>query len=324
MVCSRDYRTHAAADGTSHDLQVNGEPVDGNGLYMTDLLTDQAHRVIRERDARPLFLMLAYQAPHAPIQPYLFKTRKYRDRGLSVKRASYAAMVDRLDEGVGVVLDTLDQEGMTDNTIVIFLSDNGGSLAFGASNRPFRGEKTRTFEGGIRVPAVIRYPGVLAPGRAIWQVARERDLFAPLERGAGLSLRAPAESLNIWPQLQGAPLVDGRDLFFVFRWTPTFGRFRGVLSEDGWKLVKEYTAITDPTFPPDTFEIHNTTHLFNLVDDPREERNLAMQEPDLVEELSQKFDDYAATHSSHQGIRGFTHPPEGWVKPSDLTELMAN
>lgn len=322
MVCSRDYRTHAARDGSAHDLQRNGLAVDGRGQYLTDLITKEAIRRINTRDTkRPLLLVVSYQAPHFPLQPPSFLRKKYRDRGFSEERARYAGLVDRLDVGIGKILTVLDRPDLYSDTIVVMMSDNGGSVVFGADNSPLRGEKTRTFEGGIRVPAVIRYPGELEPGRVVGQLARERDLFATLERGAGLPLRAPAESFNLWPQLQGAPLDNDRNFFFVFRWMPTFGNFYGVLKQDRWKLVSESRLQIDERNPFDSGTRVRSTYLFDLASDPNEQTNLAAERPEMVEELEQMFLDYAATHPPG-GLRGYEEPPDDWVVPADLAQLI--
>ena len=315
MVCSRNYRTHKDADGLAHDLQENGVQVmDAQGVYLTDLLTSEAIRLINRRDrGRPLFLVVAYQAPHFPIQPPAFLRKKYERLGLSSQRAAYAGVVEALDSGIGRILNNLEVTGLDDDTIVVVMSDNGGAVPVGSDNSPLRGTKTRTFEGGIRVPVIVRYPGELEPGRVSDQLARERDLFATLERGAGLALRAPAESFNFWPQLQGAPSRNDRDFFFVFNFRAD-SSFRGVLKANRWKLVSEdFRKDFDESSP-----LLHETHLFDLQSDPGEQHDLADQQPERVAELEDLFEDYAALHPPG-GLRGWQPQPPGWSSPPDLT-----
>ena len=310
MICSRSYWSHRAMDGSAHDLQHNGQPVERPEFYMTDLLTKRALRRIEERDRdRPFFLVVAYQAPHSPIHPSLAQSDKYTTRGFSESRARYAGVVDRLDYGIGKILRALDREALAENTIVVLVSDNGGSMTYGADNGPWRGEKLQTFEGGVRVPALLRFPGVLPPGHVSDQLARDRDLFATLEHAAGLPRRAPAESLDLWPQLQGAPSENDRDFFFVFRGKPDVGFWRGVLQGNRWKLVL------------DTRSGVETTHLFDLATDPGEQRNLADERPEIASELSRLFDEQAARHPPG-GLREYPRTPEGWSTPDDLSEIM--
>jgi hypothetical protein len=152
-----DFYTHQREG--AHDLQENGKSVYEPNQYLTHLEAREAQRFIRDRDpARPFFLYVPFTAPHSPMQAPQSTIDKYESLSNKASRRVYAAMVDELDQAIGAILDALDDEGIADNTIVLFMSDNGGSSVFGGVNTPLRGEKVQTFEGGIRVPAAIRFP----------------------------------------------------------------------------------------------------------------------------------------------------------------------
>ncbi|NRA04067.1 MAG: arylsulfatase, partial [Myxococcales bacterium] len=152
------YWEHSAPAG-GHDFQRNGKSVRREGRYLTDVHGEEAARFIKERDrSRPFFLYVPFLAPHSPMEAPKELVAKYADRKDPVQRV-FAAMVDSMDQAVGVILDTLESEGLAENTIVVFLSDNGGPLMSGAQNTPLRGGKLTTFEGGVRVVGIIRWPG---------------------------------------------------------------------------------------------------------------------------------------------------------------------
>ena len=141
------------------------EITDGpKGEYLTDRLTTEACKIIRDAAAAhvPFLLDFWQYAVHVPIDPKSEKVQKYREKGRDEMSAMYAAMLESLDEGVGAVLKQLDDSGLSQNTLVIFSSDNGGSYQ-ATENWPLRGYKAQLYEGGIRVPLIVRWPGVVKP-----------------------------------------------------------------------------------------------------------------------------------------------------------------
>lgn len=188
------------------DWQRNGEPLEESG-FTTHLLTDEAIRLIEERDrTRPLFLLLAYNAPHAPLALPPGETAE--SLGMNTPPGQplrtidrpllYAATVRDLDAEIGRFLACLDDEGITEETIVFFASDNGATPAWGASNRPLRGEKYTVWEGGVRTPAIVRWPGHVVAGEESEDIVSHVDLWPTLAAAAGVA----------WDREQ---VVDGRD-----------------------------------------------------------------------------------------------------------------
>jgi N-acetylgalactosamine-6-sulfatase len=247
-----DYFHHCEPDGAPM-LRENGEPVRREG-YLTDVLADEAVRFLRGPRTRPFFLYVPFTAPHSPYQGPDDRherplTAAEWDKG---DRATFAAMVERMDEGVGRILRALDESGQAGNTLVVFTSDNGGDLR--GRNLPFSGRKGGLFEGGIRVPCIARRPGVL-PAGAVWdRVGITMDLTASIAALAGVRPPRPFD---------GVDLLGGET-----RRGPLFWRARrGAVT---WRAVRngalKYVARQDGAALEE--------HLFDLDRDPAEQADL--------------------------------------------------
>ena len=261
-----DYFTHIWNGGL--DWQRNGEALREEG-YSTELIVREAVSLIVGRDkSKPMFLYVAFNAPHTPLQA----TEKYLDRyaGIAdVNRKHFAAMVSAVDDGVGAILDTLRAEGLDKDTIVVWVSDNGGNERAGADNSPFRGGKGNVFEGGIRVPGTIYRHGVLE-GRKFTRQITAHDWFPTLAAAVGVKPQNAKkfDGLDMWAVLaDGAEPARGDTIIGV---DGHYAIFR-----DGWKFV-EYT----PRNGTET-----TTHLFRIEDDPNEEHDFIDEKPDLAQQL---------------------------------------
>ena len=240
-------------------LRHNGKPLERPG-YFTDLVAEEAVRVIRAPRDEPLFLYVAFTAPHAPYQGPEDGRPELPAKPGKPSPEVYAAMVERLDEAVGRVLAALDEGGLAADTLVLFTSDNGGTS--NARPTPFRGHKGNTFEGGLRVPCVARWPGVLPAGATSDQVAITMDLTASIARAAGA---APPEGrafdgIDILERSGLGRPASPRTLFWRAR--------RGTRT---WWAVRDgalkYVALQD--------EDSRREHLFDLDRDPGEAHDLA-------------------------------------------------
>ena len=282
-----DYLTHRR--GGQNFMRRNQEIIDPSG-HATDLFTTWACDYLTERAAanervvngeaatrQPFLLYLAYNAPHDPIQPqpeWLAKVKR-REPEMSDKRAGLVALIEHMDSGIGRVLETLDRLKLADNTLVFFTSDNGGVLNYGAVNGPWRSEKQHMYEGGLRVPAVARWPNRIAAGSRAERVAVTMDLFATIVDAAGGPTPKGIDGVSFLPTLLGQPQTDpARDLYFVRRegGQAYGGKTIECLIRGDWKLVQ------DNPFQP--------LELYNLKSDPRETTNLAAQEKKTFLELS--------------------------------------
>jgi arylsulfatase A-like enzyme len=230
--------------------------------YMTDYLTDEAVKVVEANKNRPFFLYLAYNAPHTPLQA----TREdYDALGFIPDHTMrvYAAMIRSLDRNIGRVLQSLKDQGLDDNTLVIFTSDNGGAHYVGLEglNSPYRGWKATFFEGGIHVPFFMRWPAQIPSGTSFTAPVSHFDIFATAAAAAGQPSPSdrPIDGVNLLPFIKGE--APGRPHDVLFWRTDEYVTMR----EGDWKLqVSE--------LPPKAW-------LFNLAVDPTEKVNLVDSEP---------------------------------------------
>ena len=190
-------------------LEMNGVMVPPPDGYLTDILTTQTLGFIRRvHKDFPFFVYLAYNAPHTPLQAPEETIAKYAGIADKIRRI-YAAMVDNLDHNVGRILDELEHCGIRGNTLVVFLSDNGGLTSHGANNGPLRGGKSQTYEGGVRVPFIWSWPGGLPEGREVSTPISSLDLLPTFAEVAGVEPRGKLlDGVNVLPWLQGT--ADGR------------------------------------------------------------------------------------------------------------------
>ncbi|MFN8643253.1 MAG: arylsulfatase [Candidatus Binatia bacterium] len=276
-----DYFTHSA-HGT-RDWFRNNQPVREEG-YVTELLGRDAVRQIEQHDpSTPLFLYLAFTAPHAPYQA----PRAYLDRYAHVSdkdRRAYAAMITAMDDQIGAVLGALQKKGLRDDTLVVFQSDNGGPRSakftgeidmskstIPADNGPYRDGKGTLYEGGTRVVALANWPGRIPAGTVVDQPLHAVDMYPTLAglAGASLARSKPLDGVDMWPTIaEGTPSPRQEVVYGI-------EPFRAAVREGNWKLVWRATL-------PASIE------LFDLATDPSETKNLAAEHPEKVAELQQR------------------------------------
>ena len=265
-----DYYQHTSGDGRP-DLFENDRPVEVPG-YMTDLITERSVRFIEQNATQPFFIDVAYNAAHWPYQPP-DKPSVARDNARHLgpfddptsTRAEYVAILERVDQGVGRILETLDRLGLRQNTIVIFTNDNGGEWL--SRNTPLFHHKGTVWEGGIRVPAIIRWPGRIPAGSVSGQIGITMDLTASILAVTRTSVppEARLEGINLLPVLEGrAPEID-RTLF----WRVTGARPQQAVRSGDWKLLLD----------------GGRAMLFNLRTDIAERSNLIGQRSDIARRL---------------------------------------
>lgn len=279
-----DYYTHTAGDGRP-DLFEGDTPVTADG-YMTDLITDRALRFVRERKDRPFFLEVAYSAPHWPYQPP-GKPSRARDNAKHLDardddpgtRADYARMVERADAGIGQLMRLLDSLRLTRNTLVIFTNDNGGEWL--SRNAPFRHRKWTLWEGGIRVPTIMRWPGRIPAGRLSPQVGITMDLSATILAAVGAPVPSGAqyEGISLIPAASTPASVQPRALFWR---TKAGGVSQSAIRDGDWKLLVDGPAAL----------------LFDVRRDPGEQRDLAASRPDVAKRLAAQLTAWQASVDS--------------------------
>ena len=254
------------------NVLADGKP----GEYLTDRLTDEAVKFLRENRDRPFFLYFPHYGVHTPLQAKKEMVGKYEKVPEAERQGKpeYAAMIESVDESVGRVVATLRELGLEKNTVVIFTSDNGGFYN-ATSNKPLRANKGAYYEGGIRVPLIIKWPGVIRPGSLSAEPVISMDLYPTCLAAAGLPPRPNQhlDGLNLQALFTEETSLGRQALFWHF---PHYNEHpssvpSSVIRKGPWKLIE--------AFDPEGVE------LYNLADDLSETRNLAEQKPDLTRQL---------------------------------------
>lgn len=279
------HRQHGVLDWYRNNERLNEEG------YSTHLIGNEAVRLIQQHEPdQPLFLYLAFNAPHTPYQA----PQEYLDRYAQIEdpsRRAYAGMVTALDEQVGRVVEILDAKGMRNDTLIVFHSDNGGTknkmfagegdmskVTIPCDNGPYRDGKASLYEGGTRVCALANWPGQIAPGGVANGPIHVVDMYPTLAALTGAKSRAdkPLDGVNVWDTIsRNAPSPRTE---IVYNVEP----FRAGIRRGDWKLIWR-------TPLPQAFE------LYNISEDPSEQRNRADEHPEIVGELRARANALAAT-----------------------------
>ncbi len=276
-----DYFTHkpGGAQSKTEDLWDDDVKIHQNG-YLTDLLAEQAVKSIHgyAKERRPFFISLHFNAPHwpweGPDDEPLSRTLTSLGAFDAGTLKTYARMVGEMDLQVGRILKAMDAAGIARNTIVVFTSDNGGERF--SDTWPFTGKKTELLEGGLRIPAIVRWPGRIKPKSTTEQVAMTMDWLPTLTAAAGThpDPAYPSDGISLLPMLTGtAPPVARR----VYR------RYRSNAQQAVRSGDMKYLKINENTF------------LFNVVEDPLERANLKNKQPDVFQRLVDDYNEWETT-----------------------------
>lgn len=273
--------THPMTEGYREPLQRNGQP-EGLSGYLTDVLTEEAVGFVKRNQRNPFFLYLAYNAPHTPLQAPEFWLEKYSSIE-DEKRRTYAAMISTLDAGVGRLTETLDTIGLRSKTVIFFVSDNGGPEHANASdNGPLRGQKGDVYEGGIRVPFLMSWPGVIEGGRTNDFPVNTIDVACTTLALSGIDIKddPTLDGINLLPIATGESKTAPHDALF---WRKMNGEAWAIRSGK-WKLVRP--SENEPSA------------LYDLENDIAEYQDLAAMHPEIVASLEGKFDTWNATNET--------------------------
>jgi arylsulfatase A-like enzyme len=271
-----DYYTHTHLGGL--DWHRNQRPLEEGGGYATTLIADEAIRIIEEYGGKkPLFLYIPFNAVHGPLQAPRDIVDRYGFIG-DEDRRTFAAMTEILDHEIGRIVQVLEREGIRENTLILFLSDNGGPLTMGSVNEPLRGGKGSLFEGGVRVPAFANWPGVIEAGKVILYPVHAVDILPTILRltGAGTTDGRELDGVNLLSALTGGDPPPERTILL------NVNRKRGAVVRGEWKLIVEF----------DDGGGVETVSLYDVVNDVGENVDLAASEPDLTAQLLDELLDY--------------------------------
>ncbi|MDZ8118408.1 sulfatase-like hydrolase/transferase [Pontiella agarivorans] len=264
-----------------HPLEYNGKAVTGKG-YLTDELTGEAVRFVTEAAGKqnPFFLYLAYNAPHAPMEATPEDLAVFSDIE-NPKRRTYAAMVYAVDRGIARIVETLKKNGQLEDTLIIFLSDNGGKPSQGASNKPLRGRKGDTWEGGFRVPMMWYWPGKIPAGTVDFPVS-SLDFYPTFAALAGGQI-PPGKKLdgkNIFQALETRENPRKGEMIYAARHRSSYTDIAA--RRDEWKITKYG---------------NQPWRLYKITEDPGEENDLAQQYPERVKEMVRTAKKWSTTHA---------------------------
>ncbi len=262
-------------------------PLDGkDGDYLTDRLTDLAVDFIHTSKDRPFFLYLPHFAVHTPIEAKADKIRKYdaKPRNGGQNFEIYAAMIESMDESVGRVMDALRQSGVDDNTVVVFTGDNGGVSSREWKNRPvtsnlpLRAGKGHLYEGGIRVPTIIRWPGVTREGSSSDEPVAAYDYAPTFADIAGVKTKTHFDGRSLTGVLKNGRAID-RDLFWHYpHYSPQLGRPSAAMRRGNDKLI--------------LFFEDNRVELYDLKNDIGESKDLAAAQPAKTASMRRRLENW--------------------------------
>jgi len=312
-----DYYKHLVRGNAGRDWSRNGKPIYEEG-YATDLIAKEAVGLISKHDfSKPMFLYLPFNAPHGPVKGRdgtVQAPKKYVDKYAHIKeegRRIHAAMTNCLDDAIGRIIAALDKRGIRDNTLIVFSSDNGGGGYGKPATVLWRGQKNDLYEGGVRVPALVCWPGEIRAGAIVDEPLHIVDMYPTLVTLAGGSLDQPLplDGRDAWATIaKGAPSPHDD---ILINSAPSTGAIRC----GDWKLVHNgHLPAASYEGPPVKV---NKYELFNLKDDPYEKNNLAEKYPEKVEELNKRLNKYK--NEAAELRLNPNYPPEGlenWRPPA--------
>ena len=318
-----DYFTHIREG--ERDWHRDFEPCRDEGC-VTDLIGRESVRFIEESpDGKPFFLYTAFTAPHLPLQAKEEDIDRYTWIA-DEKERTYAAMVDSMDQAVGRILNALDDRGATENTFVLFLSDNG-AIQFG-DNGPWRSGKGTVYEGGIRVPAAVRWPAGIRGGRSVRDMMGYIDVYPTVKRIAGATGPAPnpLDGLDMLDVLLGRAEAPKRDWFsFIAQGKPECM----ALWDGTWKLVVLGGSALDIDLDRSGFALSRevetkstsagedgpVVELYNIAVDPGENTDLSAEHPEIVRRLLDRMKEFRRLKI--EGVPGYMEGREGFKAPKD-------
>ena len=293
-----------------------------DGRYLTDVWTEEACGFIdRHANDEPFFLHVTYNAPHTPLQCPDEEVAPFAETGRFTDEVCMLyGMIRRMDRGIERILDALAAKGLADNTLVMFTSDNGPQLGgpFDRFNCGWRGSKGNTYEGGVRVPAVLRWPGTLAAGGAIDDMVHFVDWLPTLLSAAGAerpTTAPPLDGVDVWPALLGESGKTCTRRFWQWNRYAPLATCNAAMRDGDWKLVRpeipEAMAVPDIEWletsmyqpehfiehgiiregnPPRTVPAPPAAQLYNIADDPQEQHDLAEADPTRAHRMLRELD----------------------------------
>lgn len=289
--------------------------------YITDVLTTEAIRFIAANKAKPFFCYLSYNAPHSPYQVPDQYFNKFKSKGFDETLAAFYAMCENIDANVGRLLECLETEQLANNTIVLFLTDNGGTAGVKTYNAGMRGSKTSPHEGGSRVPLFIRWPAAKWTPHVVKPIASHIDIYPTLLDLC--SIEPPAgpkvDGVSLRHLLEQSDPADWPDrTLFLHNPIDETNKFPGAVRTQRYRLVREIKGASGGSKAKANDSSATPWQLYDMQSDPGETQNIAAEQPEIVKRLSDQYDAWF-TDISRDGLKRFPLPvghPEH--NPTDL------
>ena len=288
------------------DLKITPLEPTGDSLYLTDRLTNEAIQFIRSGIDDPFFLYLPFYNVHTPIEGRPDLVRKYeeinagREGDTIVRNPQFLAMIHSVDENLGRIMKCLEEENLDKNTLVIFTSDNGGLISREGPNiriswnYPFRRGKGTLYEGGHRVPAIVRWPDRVTPGRISDEVIISTDIFPTIMEIAGINFDHPVEGVSLLPHLTRNEAIDRETLYWHY---PHYHRGKpgGAIRVGDLKLIEYYE--------------NGDLELYDLKEDPGETTNLFSSDPNKAFELQAMLEEWRTASGARMPLPNPDYTP---------------
>lgn len=301
-------------DGINPPAAVPGlEQYHGTDIFLSEALTIEALKALdkAQQTNKPFFLYMAHYAIHTPIQPDMRFYRKYLDKGLPPVEAAYATLIEGMDKSLGDIMDYLDKNNLADNTVLIFMSDNGGLAAHTRAgqlhiqNFPLNSGKGSAYEGGIREPMIVRWPGVITPNTKSDHYLMIEDFFPTILEMAGVDNYKTVQQrdgISFMPLLTGKGRMKSRDIYWHYpnSWGPSGPGIGATCSirSGNWKLIYYFGS--------------GKRELFNISADIHEKHDKSGEKPGLVRKLSKKLSNYLRSVDAQRPILRATRQPAPW------------
>lgn len=288
---------------------IRGSRVEPTKGYITDVLTEDAIQFMRKNAKRPFFCYVSYNAPHSPYQVPDKYYDRFRAKGLSESVSAFYGMCENIDDNVGRMLAELDKLKLSENTIVLFLTDNGGTAGVKIYNAGMRGGKTSVHEGGCRVPLFIRWPAQFSRPRAVKKITSHIDLYPTLLDLCGVKMPKgpPIDGVSL------RPLMEGRDnnwddrILYTHNPISANNRYPGAVRTEQYRLVRLIKGRQGGSSATPNDKNAVPWKLYDMKADPGEKKDLATQKPEVVAKLSKLYEAWM-DDISKAGLKRFPIP----------------
>ncbi|MCA8995668.1 MAG: arylsulfatase [Planctomycetaceae bacterium] len=273
---------------------IRGSHPEATKGYITDVLTDEAIQFIRRHKDEPFFCYVPFNAPHSPYQIPDSYYDKFREMSFDEAVSSFYGMCENIDENVGRFLAVLDEQGLSENTIVLFLTDNGGTAGVKVFNAGMRGGKTSVHEGGCRVPLFLRWPKRFAEPRTVTQIASHIDLLPTLLELCGIEHPdgPPLDGVSLVPLMNGQTDDWPERILFTHNPIDEHNRYPGAVRTQRYRLVREIQGRQGGSSATENDENAKPWQLYDMIDDPGQKQDLAKDQPHIVDRLAKEYENW--------------------------------